>query len=207
MGQINNTPAAHAHFLNYFRNTLDHIRDFVTKFTFVNKFQKNLIEMITVSSLIVFIIFLVNQNYDLSELTALIGVYLLALIKIIPSVNKVVTANNYLQYANNSLSLLNNDIQLKIKDKENLKLKESISFNEKISLKNISLKYDKNLILDNINIEFKKNEFVGIVGDTGSGKSSLSHILLGLIKPSEGHMKCDSVDISNNIVYLSFSDY
>ena len=46
------------------------------------------------------------QNYNLSELTALIGVYLLAIIKIIPSINKIVTANNYLQYARNSLSTL-----------------------------------------------------------------------------------------------------
>lgn len=186
-------------FLNYFRNTLDHIRDFVTKFTFMNKFQKNLIEMITVSSLIVFIIFLVNQNYDLSELTALIGVYLLAIIKIIPSVNKVVTANNYLQYANNSLSLLHADMQLKIKDNESSKIHENMKFNDKITFQNISLKYDDNLILDNINVDFKKNEFVGIVGDTGSGKSSLSHMLLSLIKPTEGEIKCDSVNILNNV--------
>ena len=186
-------------FLNYFKNTLDNIRDFVTKFTFMNKVQKNLIEMVTVLSLIVFILFLVNQNSDLSELTALIGVYLLAIIKIIPSVNKVVTANNYLQYANNSLSLLNDDIQLKIIDKENSKSRENVKFDDKITLSNISLKYENNLILDDINIEFKKNEFVGIVGDTGSGKSSLSHILLGLIKPSQGEIKCDAANIVNDI--------
>lgn len=186
-------------FLNYFKETLDQIRDFVTKFTFINKFQKNLIEMITVTSLIGFIIFLVNQNYDLSQLTALIGVYLLAIIKIIPSINKVVTANNYLQYANNSLSLLNKDIELKIKDKENLNTGKIINFNDKISFKNVSLKYEDNLVLDNLNIDFKKNEFVGIVGDTGSGKSSLSHVLLGLIESSNGQIKCDQENILDNI--------
>jgi len=186
-------------FLNYFKDTLDQIRDFVTKFTFINKFQKNLIEMITVTSLIGFIIFLVNQNYDLSQLTAFIGVYLLAIIKIIPSINKVVTANNYLQYANNSLSLLNKDIELKIKDKENLNVKKNIYFNDKISFKNVTLKYEDNLVLDNLNIDFKKNEFVGIVGDTGSGKSSLSHILLGLIESSKGQIKCDQENILDNV--------
>ena len=186
-------------FLNYFRNTLDSIRDFVTRFTFINKFQKNLIEIAVVISLIIFIIFLVNKDYDLSQLTALIGVYLLAIIKIIPSINKIVTANNYLQYAFNSLSTLNQDINLKIKDNQKTLSGSNISFNNKISLENISLAYSENLIFENVDYEIKKNDFLGIIGNTGSGKSTLSHILLGLINPSQGEVKCDSVNIFNNI--------
>ena len=186
-------------FLNYFRNTLDSIRDFVTRFTFINKFQKNLIEIAVVISLIIFIIFLVNKDYDLSQLTALIGVYLLAIIKIIPSINKIVTANNYLQYAFNSLSTLNQDINLKIKDNQKTLSGNNISFNNKITLENISLAYSENLIFENVDYEINKNDFLGIIGNTGSGKSTLSHILLGLINPSQGEVKCDSVNIFNNI--------
>ena len=61
------------------------------------------------------------------------------------------------------------------------------------------MKYEDNLVLDNLNIDFKKNEFVGIVGDTGSGKSSLSHVLLGLIESSNGQIKCDQENILDNI--------
>ncbi len=186
-------------FLSYFKNTLDNIRDFVTRFTFINKFQKNLIEIAVVISLIIFIIFLVNKDYDLSQLTALIGVYLLAIIKIIPSINKIVTANNYLQYAFNSLSTLHQDINLRIKDREESFSENRMDFNDKISLKNISLEYSGNLIFDKVDYEIKKNDFLGIIGNTGSGKSSLSHILLGLISPSQGEINCDSVNIFKNI--------
>lgn len=186
-------------FLNYFSVTLNNIRVFITKFTFINKLQKNLIELSVVISLIIFLIFLVKQNYNLSELTALLGVYLLAIIKIIPSINKIVTANNYLQYAYNSLSTLTKDKDLKIEEVENLASSGLVNFNKLISLKNITLKYSENLVLNNINLDIKKNDFIGIVGNTGSGKSSLSHILLGLINPSSGSILCDGESIFKNI--------
>ena len=186
-------------FLDYFGNTLNNIRSFVTKFTFINKFQKSLIELLLVISLIIFIVFLVNQNYNLSELTALIGVYLLAIIKIIPSINKIVTANNYLQYARNSLSTLSKDKDLKIVETEISSNKEKINFKNSIILNNISLKYSDTLVLDNINLEINKSDFIGVIGNTGSGKSSLSHILLGLINPSQGQIQCDGQNIFDNV--------
>ena len=186
-------------FLDYFGNILNNIRSFVTKFTFINKFQKNLIELAVVISLIIFIVFLVNQNYKLSELTALIGVYLLAIIKIIPSINKIVTANNYLQYASNSLSTLSKDKDLKIVETKNLSNKKEINFKNSIILNNLSLKYSDTLVLNNINLEINKSDFMGVIGKTGSGKSSLSHILLGLINPSQGQIQCDGHNIFDNV--------
>ena len=54
------------------------------------------------------------SKFDFSKITTLIGIYLLAIIKIIPSINKAVTAANYLQYA--TKSLLNNEINFNFKE-------------------------------------------------------------------------------------------
>ena len=60
-------------------------------------------------------------------------------------------------------------------------------------LKDISYAYSpKNEALKNINLKIEDGEFIGIMGDTGSGKSTLVDILAGLIKPSSGKI------ISNN---------
>lgn len=58
-----------------------------------------------------------------------------------------------------------------------------------IKLENVTYIYDKKTkyerkALDNINLEIEKGEFVGIVGNTGSGKTTLIEHLNGLIRPS-----------------------
>ena len=49
--------------------------------------------------------------------------------------------------------------------------------------------------LNDINIEIKEGEFIGLIGHTGSGKSTLVQHLNGLIKPTEGHIYLDEQDI------------
>lgn len=55
--------------------------------------------------------------------------------------------------------------------------------------------YEKKAI-DDINIEIKDNEFIGIIGHTGSGKSTLIQHLNGLIKPTSGRVLVDGVDVN-----------
>lgn len=49
--------------------------------------------------------------------------------------------------------------------------------------------------IDNINIEIEEGELVGIIGHTGSGKSTLIQHLNGLLKPDSGRILIDGVDI------------
>ncbi len=49
--------------------------------------------------------------------------------------------------------------------------------------------------IDNVSIEIKKGEFVGVIGHTGSGKSTLVQHLNGLLKPTSGKIFIDGQDI------------
>lgn len=71
-----------------------------------------------------------------------------------------------------------------------------ISFCREISMKNVSFSYDKtNRILRDINLSIPKGSRVGFVGETGSGKSTLVDVLMGLLQPTEGSICIDSVVI------------
>lgn len=54
-------------------------------------------------------------------------------------------------------------------------------------------------ILRNINLKIEKNEFIGIIGQTGSGKSTLVKQLNGLLKPDKGQVLLNGIDIFSNI--------
>ena len=91
---------------------------------------------------------------------------------------------------NSFLKILNEGGVEPIKDQEY----KALEFNKKIQLENVSFKYNKNStkILHNLNLDIIKGEKVAIKGQTGSGKSTLVNIILGLITPSEGKIFIDN---------------
>ena len=69
-----------------------------------------------------------------------------------------------------------------------------------LELKNISFVYGQGTpfekkAVDNVSLSIKKGEFVGIIGHTGSGKSTLVQMLNGLIRPTSGQVIFDGKDI------------
>ncbi len=97
-----------------------------------------------------------------------------------------------------------------IKD-NNIKERE-LSFKDKLELKNISYSYDEKEVLNNINMEFKKNHKYAIVGKSGSGKSTILKIIMGIIDDYEGEVLYDGVvkekdAIDYNIGYISQNMY
>ena len=72
-------------------------------------------------------------------------------------------------------------------------------FKDSIKIENLSYQYDDNSkILNNINLTIKKNEKIGIVGKTGTGKSSLLYILMGLVNFNlRGTVSTDGINLNN----------
>lgn len=76
-----------------------------------------------------------------------------------------------------------------------------------IKLENVSYTYMKGgpfekKALDNVSLEVRPGEFIGVIGHTGSGKSTMIQMLNGLLKPSEGRVFIDGTDISDKGVNL-----
>src|SRR3989344_1322108 len=68
-----------------------------------------------------------------------------------------------------------------------------------IQLDKISKRYGKSVILDNINLNIPYGEIFGIIGKSGSGKSTMLNIVIGFLKPTEGRVYYQSHDIYNNL--------
>lgn len=66
---------------------------------------------------------------------------------------------------------------------------------EKIELRNVSFDYGSQLVLDSISVTFQRGETIGIVGPSGSGKSSLIALLLRFYDPTSGSILLDGVDM------------
>lgn len=80
-----------------------------------------------------------------------------------------------------------------IDDKMNLKLVPRIlSGNDVLSVKEISKAFGNNTLFDNLSFEIKRGEKVGIIGDNGTGKTTILKIINGLVDADSGETKLGS---------------
>jgi subfamily B ATP-binding cassette protein MsbA len=70
-------------------------------------------------------------------------------------------------------------------------------FKEKLSLSNLSFSYGNKGVLHDINLKIFKNETIALIGESGSGKTSLMNILTGLVYPNQGDFCVDGISLQD----------
>ena len=74
---------------------------------------------------------------------------------------------------------------------------EKNTFESEISIKNINFKYEDEIVLKNFSLEVKKGETVALVGQSGSGKSTIANLLTRFYDVNEGTIEIDAVAIKD----------
>lgn len=152
--------------------------------------------------IILFIFYNINFLDDFKNNLGEFVFVILASIRLMPSINKIVLAIQNLKFSTASLNAINSIFENQNQDKNIVNSKSTkITFNDKISLNNITFSYNKNSknVLQNANLSIKKNQIVGLYGKSGSGKTTIVDLILGLLKPRFGEIKTDNTSISDNI--------
>jgi ABC-2 type transport system ATP-binding protein len=67
-----------------------------------------------------------------------------------------------------------------------------------IKVSSVSKSYDTQKVLDTISFDAKKGEIIGFLGPNGAGKSTMMKILTGYLKPNEGEVFIDEIDVLKN---------
>lgn len=71
----------------------------------------------------------------------------------------------------------------------------------KLQAENLVKKYKKRKVVDNISVEVEQGEIVGLLGPNGAGKTTTFYMIVGLIKPNEGHIYLEGKDITDLAMY------
>lgn len=154
-----------------------------------------LLGIITIGILLVYGGYLVFIDETL-EASFFIG-YIMLAYNILTPAKAIAKASYSLKRANGSaeriLELL--EAENTITDIENPVQKED--FDSTISIKNISFKYEDQYVLKDFSLEIPKGKTVALVGQSGSGKSTIANLLTRFYDVNKGSIEIDGVDIKN----------
>ncbi len=77
---------------------------------------------------------------------------------------------------------------------------QPLALRQSIRLEGVSFRYgpEQPEVLQRVDLEIRKGERIGLIGSTGSGKSTLVDLLMGLLEPRDGRILVDGVDLHNS---------
>ncbi|HEB9315972.1 TPA: ABC transporter ATP-binding protein [Campylobacter coli] len=145
-------------------------------------------------ALVFIVVFLVFKNQsDISGILATISIFVLALYRLMPSANRIITSYHDLLYYRSSLDII---YQI-LKQKEESLGEEKIDFDKELRLENLTFGYkDKKNLFTCLNLSIKKGEKIAFIGESGCGKSTLVDIIIGLLSPREGRVLLDENELN-----------
>lgn len=160
-----------------------------------------LIEAITISSMLMIVAGMVLVGQEIGTVLPKLSAFAVAAVKLLPSANRISASLNQLIY--NKVCLDNVSAALLLEDeKVNAKRKripcKRLKITKNMELKNITYTYpgtDKR-ILNKANMNIPVGAMVGIIGASGSGKTTAVDLILGLLEEQEGNILVDGVSVS-----------
>ena len=181
-------------------NTILNLTELKRKF--ISALPRLWLEWLVVMSFIVLIISMIFLNRDLQSIITLLALFAAAAFRILPSLTRIMTSIQNIIFFKPAIDTIYKEFGLKSNIENNFKNnKNKLPLANEISLKNINFRYsDKDPILfKNINFKIKCGTTIGLIGESGAGKTTLINIILGLIRPNSGSIEIDGANIEENI--------
>jgi len=165
------------------------------------------LEIVAFGGMLLLVLVLMARNGALEETLPILAIYAFAGYRLLPSMQQVFTQLTQIRFTRPALERLHTDIVSLENTKNNFlwnnnysELSERIKLDKHILLDKINFKYegaDSNA-LDNLSLEIPAKSTIGLVGSTGSGKTTTADLILGLLRPNSGKVFVDNTEINED---------
>ncbi len=129
---------------------------------------------------------------DVSLVMPIISLYAVSFYRILPSVNKILTNYNQIIFCKSAIDNYESFSQERLNT-----VFLPIIFKQNIQLSNLTFGYSlEKILFNNVNLEIIKGEKIGIIGESGVGKSTLVDLLTGIYLPYIGKILVDGIELN-----------
>ncbi len=192
-------------FLKKYSQPAKDFAQYSTTSTAVSLIPRYAIETLAFGGLLLIVIFFIITSENYMEVIPLVALYALAGYKIMPALQQIYHSITQIRYNTPALEILLKDLKKNLSQKkEEINTVSLPKIKSNIQLKSVSFKYPNtdNQALENLNLKIIPNSLIAFVGKTGSGKTTLIDILLGLLPISKGEILFDEVKLNSNNLAL-----
>ena len=202
-------------FINKFKETKTEFEKNIFVSEYIKRLPRVFFEFFSVLFIVALIITFYSMGRDLLSLVPIISLIVVAIIRVLPSFSSLASAFTHIKVYRNSFETVTNEIfNYKEKFSKNNngnieKIEEQVNKNKLITVENISFNYPgtnkRTKSISNININIAKGSMTGILGKSGSGKSTIINMILKLIEPESGKVIFNfNTKQKNNFLPISF---
>lgn len=156
------------------------------------------LEAIGFGGMLLMTMYLLANNGGVSSALPTIALYAFAGYRLLPALQQIYGAITQLRFVGPALESLHKEVCNASAPKAHADEFNSLLFTESIRLDKVTYRYSdaKQPALESINFTISAGSKVGIVGATGSGKTTAVDVILGLLEPQEGSLWIDSKEIT-----------
>lgn len=184
----------------------------VKRYSLFNTAPKLLIETICIAGFVVYMLVAFAIGRDMESVVVSISAFAVAAIKLLPSANRINNQLTNIAYFEPFFYGASDNLQADISDKTIIydqdaytgeETVEKLPVHREILLKDIVYKYPntEKYIFDHMDMNIPIGQSVGIVGTSGSGKTTVVDILLGLLEMEKGTITADGADVNTKENY------
>jgi len=167
----------------------------------INQLPRFILEATAFGGILLIILYIMDQTGSFNNALPIVSLYIFAGYRLLPTLHQIYASFSQLTSIGPSLNKLYDDIK-KLKSFNKNQDQEFLTYNKVITLKNIYYNYpdSSRVALKNINLSIPVKSSVGLVGATGSGKTTIVDIILGLLDPQKGILEIDGKVITKKNV-------
>ena len=182
-----------------YNKTINSKAEIEIKHQVMSQLPRFFIELIGIISIMVLVFIMLLQSKSSLNIISVASVFVAGTFRMMPSFNRILTSLQNLRFYKEPLKLVYDEFQKLNTDYLNDGLSD-FSFESDVTLENVSFGYDdKKVILNNINLSISKGKTIGIIGESGAGKSTFVSLLTGLIKPTKGEILIGNKPLNENV--------
>jgi len=167
----------------------------------IGKLPRYFIEMLAFGGVLGLVLYLISTNENFEDSLPILVLYAAAGYRLMPSLQQIYTQLTTIRFSIPAIEGLYKELNEMVHREDDVlqPLSKDFSFSKSIAIKNVSYKYPSSNkdIISNVSLEIIKGSKVGFVGSTGSGKTTIIDLVLGLLTPSNGHIELDGKELTS----------
>jgi len=179
-------------YINNFSNSANIFARTQASAEVISVLPRYLLEAVAFGGIILIILYMMSKTGNFDNILPIISLYVFVGYRLMPSLQMMYMSLSNLTFVTSSIKKLSDDVKyLKYDNASENQI--VLSFKNKIEVKNVVYSYPNSsrVAIKNVNLFVDAGSTIGIIGATGSGKTTIVDIILGLLEPQSGKLIID----------------